>query len=179
MCYDCPYKIVWKGLFEKTKFKMNFLRNVVKGQKDSGGLIGKVFNIQEYGIKVESQIGEGGFATIYRVSDINSRDRIYALKHFRLMGDSSSIADVQTEIDTLKKLRGSANILTLRAACFAGNGQHLTEAFVLLDLCSQSLVDYMKQQNYKISDTDVLSIFQSVCLAVQAMHHLDPPLSHR
>ena len=137
----------------------------------------------------------------------------YALKHMRLMGDHEAIADCQTEVETLKKLRNVPSVITLRAVAFTGAGgqvklslhmevtqsntcgvrmlssaSHLKvhapwlqeqEAYLLLDLCRDNLVDFMRGQENKLSTAVVLHIFSAVCQAVAAMHHLAPPLAHR
>ncbi|KAK9816438.1 hypothetical protein WJX72_000236 [[Myrmecia] bisecta] len=162
---------------------MGSLKGFLKGlgagiHQQSGGLLGKTVKVGPYTVRVEALLGEGGFASIYRVRD-NSTSAAYALKHMRLNGDREAIADCYTEVETMKKLRGSACILTMRAVAFAGPKGAETEAFLLLDLCKDSLVDFSRQRNNKLSDSVLMHIFQSVCTAVSAMHHADPPLAHR
>lgn len=62
---------------------MNLLKNLGKKRESTGALSGKVVRVGPYQLKVESLIGEGGFATIYRVVDVSTRVT-FALKHFML-----------------------------------------------------------------------------------------------
>jgi AP2-associated kinase len=64
---------------------MNLLKNLgKKGSKEpSGSLTGRTLKIGSFQVKVEAVLGEGGFATIYRVMDVTTRAAM-ALKHFKL-----------------------------------------------------------------------------------------------
>ena len=150
------------------------------GQKPEakGMLIGKTLKVGPYTIKPEAMIGEGGFATIYKVRDSTS-GAVYALKHMHLMGDKDAIADCQTEIETLKRLREVPTVLTLRALAFAGMKGQEQEAFLLLDMCQDNLVNYLGKRDSQLPDSQVITIFHAVCQAVAAMHHCQPPLAHR
>jgi len=79
----------------------------------------------------------------------------------------------------MERLRDCANVLKLRAVAYIGPKGQEEEAFILLDLCRHNLVDHMRQMNRPLQDADVLSIFQSVCKAVAAMHNQSSPLIHR
>ncbi len=92
---------------------------------------------------------------------------------------SSHAAAMCRQVETMKKLRDHPNVLTLRAVAYAGPKGAEQEAFLLLDLCRESLVDHMRGQEGPLSDADVLTVFHSVCRAVALMHHQNPPLSHR
>ena len=72
-----------------------FLRNVV--QRKEGGLVGRTLKVGMYTVRVESHLGDGGFAAIYRARDISSTAS-FALKHMRLSGDSEALADCKTEV---------------------------------------------------------------------------------
>lgn len=63
---------------------LSLLKNLAK-RKDgaTGPLTGRTLKVQSYQVKVESVLGEGGFATIYRCNDITTKAAL-ALKHFRL-----------------------------------------------------------------------------------------------
>ena len=149
------------------------------GQKSEpkGMLIGKTINVGPYTIKPEAVLGEGGFATIYKVRDTSGA--VYALKHMHLMGDRDAIADCQTEVDTLKRLREVPTVLTLKALAYAGVKGQEQEAFLLLDMCQDNLVNYLNKRDSQLPDSQVITIFHAICQAVAAMHHNDPPLAHR
>lgn len=150
------------------------------GQKPEakGQLIGKTLKVGPYTIRPENMVGEGGFATIYKVRDSTS-GTVYALKHMHLMGDKDAIADCQTEVETLKRLRDVPTVLTLRAVAYAGIKGQEQEAFLLLDMCQDNLVTYLGKRDSQLPDNQVITIFHAVCQAVAAMHHCDPPLAHR
>lgn len=69
--------------------------------------------------------------------------------------------------------------LPRRAAAFTGSKGAEQEAFLLLDLCHESLVDFMRGQEGKLPSAGILQIFSAVCQAVSAMHQQQPPLIHR
>lgn len=48
-----------------------------------------------------------------------------------------------------------------------------------MDLCQESLVDFMRGQESKLPTAGILQIFSAVCQAVAAMHQQNPPLIHR
>ena len=62
---------------------MNLLRAIGKKKDAVGDLSGRLLTIDGRTVKVETIVGEGGFATIYRVADAATRE-LMALKHFRL-----------------------------------------------------------------------------------------------
>ncbi|KAK9835144.1 hypothetical protein WJX81_001027 [Elliptochloris bilobata] len=154
----------------------SLLRSVV--QRKEGGLVGRTIKVGPYTCKVDAHLGDGGFATIYRVRD-NSGGAAYALKHIRLAGEVDARAECDTEVETMKQLRGHPNILTLRAVAYAGPKGADQEAFLLLDLCRDSLVNYMQERSGQLSNGDVFTIFHSIAKAVAVMHHQSPPLAHR
>lgn len=72
-----------------------FLRNVV--QRKEGGLVGRTFRVGAYTIRVEAHLGDGGFASIYRVRDTSSNSA-FALKHMRMGGEPEALVDCHTEV---------------------------------------------------------------------------------
>ncbi len=79
----------------------------------------------------------------------------------------------------MKALRGCPYVLALRAVAFSGPAGAEDEAFMLLDLCKESLVSFLQARQFRLDDYTVLRVFLPVCRAVAAMHALDPPLAHR
>ncbi len=153
----------------------SLLRSVV--QRKDGGLVGRTLKVGPYTCKVEAHLGDGGSATIYRVRD-NSSGAAYALKHIRLAGEADARADCETEVETMKRLRGHPNILTLRAVALAGPKGAEQEAFLLLDLCRDSLPGYLAERGGQLGDGDVLTIFHAAAKAVAVMHHQNPLAVH-
>ena len=159
----------------------SFFKNVQSGlaqRKGEGVLAGKIMRLGQYSVRVESHVGEGGFASIYRVRETTTGQQ-FALKHMRLAGDPECIRDMTVEVQTMMTLRGKPHVLKLVAVGYAGPEHSRQEAYLLMDLCKESLVDYMTQRDFKLKDFEVVDIFRSVCAAVVAMHAQDPPMAHR
>ena len=66
-----------------------------------------------------------------------------------------------------------------RAAAFTGTKGNEQEAYLILDLCQDNLVEYMRGHDNKLSTPAIIQIFSAVCQAVAAMHWNQPPLAHR
>lgn len=66
-----------------------------------------------------------------------------------------------------------------RAAAFTGNKGQEQEAYLVLDLCTINLAEYVGSQDKAMSTATIVEIFSCVCQAVSAMHQQSPPLSHR
>lgn len=154
----------------------SFFKNVVQ-RKDGPGLVGKTMKVGSYMVRVEALLGEGGFASIYRARDGNT-NKAYAMKHMRLAGEEEALTDCHTEVDAMKLLAGQPNILPLKAVAFTGPRGAEQEAYLLLELCSENLVEFMNRKG-PLSDKAVVHIFQCACRAVAAMHLSEPPLAHR
>jgi AP2-associated kinase len=60
------------------------MKNLFRAKKGQGALTGRTVTLDPtLSVKVDALVGEGGFASIYRVTDVNTR-ATFALKHFRL-----------------------------------------------------------------------------------------------
>lgn len=154
----------------------SFFKNVVQ-RKEGPGLVGKMVKVGSYMVRVETLLGEGGFASIYRVRDGNT-NKAYALKHMRLAGEQEALTDCHTEVEAMKLLAGQPYILPLKAVAFTGARGAEQEAYLLLELCQENLVEYMSRKG-PFSDKQVMHIFQCACRAVTALHLSDPPMAHR
>jgi len=163
---------------------MNLLRGLAgpKRREVSGTLTGRIINLGTYNVKVESVIGEGGFATIYRAVDVPTQ-RPFALKHFMLSGDPEAECDVHTEVAVMNALADCPYALTLRA-----HAMGTAEAFLLMDLCEEGslascIISRSKMRGDQgpsgFTDREIATIFHSISSAVAAMHALTPPLAHR
>lgn len=154
----------------------SFFKNVVQ-RKESSGLVGKMVKVGSYMVRIEALLGEGGFASIYKARDGNS-NKVYALKHMRLAGEEEALSDCHTEVEAMKLLAGQPNILPLKAVAFTGPRGAEQEAYLLLELCQENLVEHMNRKG-PLSDRLVVHTFQCACRAVAAMHLSDPPMAHR
>ena len=154
----------------------SFFKNVVQ-RKENSGLVGRMVKVGSYMVRIESLLGEGGFASIYKARD-NNTNKAYALKHMRLAGEEEALQDCHTEVDAMKLLAGQANVLSLKAVAFTGARGAEQEAYLLLELCQENLVEYINRKG-PLSDKAVVHVFQCACRAVAAMHLSDPPMAHR
>eukprot|EP00803_Ostreobium_quekettii_P003254 evm.model.scf_876.3 EVM.evm.TU.scf_876.3 scf_876:14273-18197(-) len=150
-----------------------------KGMRDAtvAPLVGKVVQVGHYRLKVEAHLGEGGFASIYRVKDLASGE-LFALKHLRL-GSKETVEMVRHEAKVMNRLKGHPNVLRLISVAFGGEAGAETDAYMLLDLCPDNLFRYLQRKDFKVTDARLLEIFGAVCSAVAEMHSLEPPLTHR
>ncbi|KAI4252483.1 MAG: hypothetical protein LQ352_004263, partial [Teloschistes flavicans] len=127
-------------------------------------------------------LSEGGFAHVYLVrlpKPINGDDGA-VLKRVAV-ADKEALANMRTEVETMKKLRGQRYIVTYidsHASQLKGGGY---EVFLLMEYCNGGgLIDFMntRLQN-RLTEPEVLKIFSDAALGVACMHYLKPPLLHR
>ncbi|KAL8871651.1 MAG: hypothetical protein Q9174_002565 [Haloplaca sp. 1 TL-2023] len=127
-------------------------------------------------------LSEGGFAHVYLVrlpKPINGNDGA-VLKRVAVP-DKDALANMRTEVETMKKLRGQRYIVTYidsHASQLKGGGY---EVFLLMEYCDGGgLIDFMntRLQN-RLTEPEVLKIFSDTALGVACMHYLKPPLLHR
>ncbi|WIA38907.1 hypothetical protein OEZ86_005060 [Tetradesmus obliquus] len=143
-----------------------------------GPLCNKTVQVGKNTVLCESLLGSGGYADIYRVTDLAS-GATYALKHLRLNGDPTLIQEVQREAKTQARLKGHPNVLRLHAVAFAGPRGGETDGFFLLDFCPGNLLDLLARHNYLLEQATALHIFGCVARAVAHMHAQSPPMAHR
>lgn len=95
--------------------------------------------------------------------------------------DKEALANMRTEVETMKKLKGRRHIVTYmdsHASQLKGGGY---EVFLLMEYCNGGgLIDFMntRLQN-RLTEPEILSIFSDVAQGVADMHYLKPPLLHR
>ncbi|KAL8703398.1 MAG: hypothetical protein Q9201_003427 [Fulgogasparrea decipioides] len=127
-------------------------------------------------------LSEGGFAHVYLVrlpKPINGDDDA-VLKRVAVP-DKEALANMRTEVETMKRLRGQRHIVTYidsHASQLKGGGY---EVFLLMEYCNGGgLIDFMntRLQN-RLTEPEVLKIFSDAALGVACMHYLKPPLLHR
>ncbi|KAL8762408.1 MAG: hypothetical protein Q9184_001575 [Pyrenodesmia sp. 2 TL-2023] len=127
-------------------------------------------------------LSEGGFAHVYLVrlpKPINGDDGA-VLKRVAVP-DKEALANMRTEVETMKKLRGQRHIVNYfdsHASQLKGGGY---EVFLLMEYCNGGgLIDFMntRLQN-RLTEPEILKIFSDTALGVACMHYLKPPLLHR
>lgn len=133
-------------------------------------------------VVIEKYLSEGGFAHVYvvRVPAGDNKHEIAVLKRVAVP-DKDELANMRTEVETMKKLKGHKHIVTYidsHASQMKGGGY---EVFLLMELCAGGgLIDFMntRLQN-RLTEPEILKIFGDVSEGVATMHYLRPPLLHR
>ncbi|KAH0556384.1 hypothetical protein GP486_005694, partial [Trichoglossum hirsutum] len=143
---------------------------------------GTKIQVGKHNVIIDRYLSEGGFAHVYLVKLSHAIDGsdIAVLKRVAVP-DKEALANMRTEVETMKKLRGHRHIVTYidsHASQLKGSGY---EVFLLMEYCSGGgLIDYMntRLQN-RLTESEVLKIFSDVAEGVACMHYLKPPLLHR
>ena len=149
----------------------------------SGTLIpGTKVQVGNQRVVIEKYLSEGGFAHVYLVrlpTPVDGQDEA-VLKRVAVP-DKEALANMRTEVETMKKLKGRLPIVTYmdsHASQLKGGGY---EVFLLMEYCNGGgLIDFMntRLQN-RLTEPEVLKIFSDVAQGVACMHYLKPPLLHR
>ncbi|KAI3090170.1 hypothetical protein CBS147343_1358 [Aspergillus niger] len=145
-------------------------------------LPGTKVQVGSHRVVVEKYLSEGGFAHVYVVrlpQPVDGSDRA-VLKRVAVP-DKAALANMRTEVETMKKLKGHRHIVTYidsHASQLQGGGY---EVFLLMEFCAGGgLIDFMntRLQN-RLTEPEIIRIFSDVAEGVACMHYLKPPLLHR
>ncbi|RFU25866.1 hypothetical protein B7463_g10472, partial [Scytalidium lignicola] len=143
---------------------------------------GTKIQVGNHRVVIQKYFSEGGFAHVYLVKmpkPIDGTD-IAVLKRVAVP-DKDHLANMKTEVETMKKLKGHRAIVTYydsHASQLKGGGY---EVFLLMEFCNGGgLIDFMntRLQN-RLTEPEILKIFSDVAEGVACMHYLKPPLLHR
>lgn len=143
---------------------------------------GTKVDVGKHRVVIEKYLSEGGFAHVYLVrlpKPING-DHHAVLKRVAVP-DKDALAEMRTEVETMKKLKGHRHIVTYvdsHASQLKGGGY---EVFLLMEYCAGGgLIDLMntRLQN-RLTEPEIMKIFSDVAEGVACMHYLKPPLLHR
>ncbi|PSK34021.1 Serine/threonine-protein kinase plo1 [Elsinoe australis] len=133
-------------------------------------------------VVIEKYLSEGGFAHVYvvRVPVKDSKYETAVLKRVAVP-DKEALANMRTEVETMKKLQGHKHIVRYidsHASQLKGGGY---EVFLLMEFCAGGgLIDFMNTRlQYRLTEPEILKIFSDVSEGVATMHYLKPPLLHR
>ena len=140
---------------------------------------GTKVQVGKHRVIVEKYLSEGGFAHVYLVRDPNGGPS-NVLKRVAVP-DKDALANMRTEVETMKKLKGHRHIVTYidsHASQLQGGGY---EVFLLMEFCNGGgLIDFMNTRlQHRLTEPEILKIFSDVALGVACMHYLKPPLLHR
>ena len=140
---------------------------------------GTKVQVGKHRVIVEKYLSEGGFAHVYLVRDPGGGPS-NVLKRVAVP-DKDALANMRTEVETMKKLKGHRHIVTYidsHASQLQGGGY---EVFLLMEFCNGGgLIDFMNTRlQHRLTEPEILKIFSDVALGVACMHYLKPPLLHR
>jgi AP2-associated kinase len=146
---------------------------------------GTKVQVGNHRVTIEKYLSEGGFAHVYLVRVPKTAEHartpeIAVLKRVAVP-DKEALANMRTEVETMKKLKGHKHIVTYidsHASQLKGGG---FEVFLLMEYCNGGgLIDFMntRLQN-RLKEPEILHIFSDVAEGVATMHYLKPPLLHR
>jgi AP2-associated kinase len=145
-------------------------------------LPGTKVTVGSHRVTIEKYLSEGGFAHVYvvRVPREDNKYELAVLKRVAVP-DKSHLAEMRTEVETMKKLKGHRHIVTYfdsHASQLQGGGY---EVFLLMEFCSGGgLIDFMNTRlQHRLTEPEILKIFGDVAEGVATMHYLQPPLLHR
>ncbi|RVD80611.1 uncharacterized protein DFL_008505 [Arthrobotrys flagrans] len=131
---------------------------------------------------VERYLSEGGFAHVYvvKMDQIVEGTDIAVLKRVAVP-DKEALANMRTEVDTMKRLKGHRHIVKY----IDSHASHLKaggyEVFLLMEYCAGGgLIDFMNTRlQHRLTEPEILKIFSDAAEGVACMHYLQPPLLHR
>lgn len=143
---------------------------------------GTKVQVGDHRVVIDRYLSEGGFAHVYVVTlprpvDGNTK----AVLKRVAVPDKDHLANMRTEVETMKRLRGQKYIVKYidsHASQLKGGGY---EVFLLMEFCQGGgLIDFMntRLQN-RLTEPEILKIFTDVAEGVACMHYLKPPLMHR
>ncbi|OGE58060.1 hypothetical protein PENARI_c001G03134 [Penicillium arizonense] len=145
-------------------------------------LPGTKVQVGSHRVVVEKYLSEGGFAHVYVVrlpKPVNGSETA-VLKRVAVP-DKAALANMRTEVETMKKLKGHRHIVTYidsHASQLRGGGY---EVFLVMEYCAGGgLIDFMNTRlQHRLTEPEIVKIFSDVAEGVACMHYLKPPLLHR
>ncbi|KAI9727685.1 MAG: hypothetical protein M1828_005913 [Chrysothrix sp. TS-e1954] len=132
-------------------------------------------------VMIQKYLSEGGFAHVYVVQVISPVARETAVLKRVAVPDKEELANMRTEVETMKKLKGHKHIVTYidsHASQLKAGGY---EVFLLMEYCAGGgLIDFMNTRlKNRLTEPEILKIFSDAAEGVACMHYLKPPLLHR
>ncbi|CAG7924012.1 unnamed protein product [Penicillium olsonii] len=145
-------------------------------------LPGTKIQVGSHRVVVEKYLSEGGFAHVYVVrlpQPVNGSETA-VLKRVAVP-DKAALANMRTEVETMKKLKGHRHIVKYidsHASQLRGGGY---EVFLVMEYCAGGgLIDFMNTRlQHRLTEPEIVKIFSDVAEGVACMHYLKPPLLHR
>lgn len=138
---------------------------------------GTKVQVGNHRVVIEKYLSEGGFAHVYVVrlpQPVDGSD-LAVLKRVAVP-DKDHLANMRTEVETMKKLKGHRYIVRYmdsHASQLQGGGY---EVFLLMEYCSGGgLIDFMNTRlRNRLTEPEIIKIFSDVAEGVACMHYLRP-----
>eukprot|EP00474_Spongospora_subterranea_P001729 CRZ02187.1 hypothetical protein [Spongospora subterranea] len=147
------------------------------------GVIGAIVEVHGQKFKIEKQLGEGGFAVVFKVIE-ESTMKPYAMKRI-LAADSEIARNAEEEISVMKTC-ASPYIISYKAHSIVkrprkDGHRSPTEYFVIMEFCpGGTLTKYLDElHGVVLPESQVLSIAVDICKAVRVLHTQPVPICHR
>ncbi|KAJ4361072.1 Ark- serine/threonine protein kinase [Didymosphaeria variabile] len=144
---------------------------------------GTKVQVGNHRVTIERYLSEGGFAHVYVVRIPKGNEGLPDVGVLKRVAvpDKDALANMRTEVETMKKLKGHRHIVTYidsHASQLKGGGY---EVFLLMEHCTGGgLIDFMNTRlQHRLTEPEILHIFSDVAEGVATMHYLRPPLLHR
>ncbi|EER45040.1 serine/threonine protein kinase [Histoplasma capsulatum H143] len=137
---------------------------------------GTKVQVGNHRVVIEKYLSEGGFAHVYVVRLPHPIDGAETAVLKRVaVPDKVALANMRTEVETMKKLKGHRHIVTYfdsHASQLKGGGY---EVFLLMEFCAGGgLIDFMntRLQN-RLTEPEILKIFTDVAEGTACRKRLD------
>lgn len=143
---------------------------------------GTKVQVGSHRVVIEKYLSEGGFAHVYVVKYATSSGKTETAVLKRVaVPDKDALANMRTEVETMKKLQGHKRIVTYidsHASQLKDTGY---EVFLLMEYCrGGGLIDFMNTRlKDRLTEPEILHIFSDAAEGLACMHYLKPPLLHR
>lgn len=131
--------------------------------------------------RIEQEIGHGGFSTVYRAVDLNSRHREVAIKRIQLSALSprqviDATETFNRELTMLARFKNMSGVPAFY--------EHLTDAenwyLIMQYIPGQTLEEYLqKKPGGYISEAETVALGMGIARLMQSLHGASPPVIFR
>ena len=137
----------------------------------ASSLIGRTLKIGNYTVIPKSQIGEGGYAWVYRAED--SEGNQYALKYVNAL-TPERFEQFKQEAVVLQSLPDHPNIVKLYASQMNPKSNII---LLLYELCPATAISILSKR--PMTKEEILIFFTACAEATSFLHSQNPPIIHR
>eukprot|EP00056_Hartaetosiga_gracilis_P022492 m.30921 g.30921 ORF g.30921 m.30921 type:complete len:304 (-) comp9677_c0_seq2:144-1055(-) len=145
--------------------------------------IGRILKLGDMEVTVNSVIGEGGFGTVFQVSETAASQNMFALKKL-LAHDRQEFKTIMKEVNILKHLWkdnvcSCEHIVKFKFAYCSDQEKTPIEVLVLTELCVGNLHDIVVGRDEGLVKEDIVRYFSQASDAVEFLHEQSPQIIHR